>query len=62
MENEASYKCNKCGATINTSGIKTPECCGIPMEKMPFCRSTDTPEQARSNDDGEPCNDSRGGS
>ena len=32
-----------------------------PEEKLPFCTNAPSPEQARAENDDEPCDDSRGG-
>ncbi len=62
MIDKASYKCNTCSKILDLETDKgVPECCGMPMVKMPFCRTTDTAEHARANDDGEPCDDGRAG-
>jgi hypothetical protein len=62
MNEKATYECKKCGKTLDLSSNEDkPECCGIPMVKLPYCRTTDTAEHARANDDGEPCDDRRGG-
>jgi hypothetical protein len=62
MIDKASYKCKVCGKTLdlNTNEDK-PECCGMPMEKLPYCMTTDTAEHARTDDDGGPCDDGRAG-
>jgi hypothetical protein len=62
MNDKVSYKCSVCSKTLDLDTIKSiPECCGMPMEKLPYCRSTDTAEHARADDDGEPCDDGRAG-
>ena len=62
MGEKAIYKCMECGNTkeADASG-QAPECCDMPMEKLPYCRMSDTAEQARANDEGEPCDDGRAG-
>jgi hypothetical protein len=62
MSEKATYVCKECGKTLDLSANGSiPECCGMPMEKLPYCRNTDTAEQARANDKGEPCDDGRAG-
>ncbi len=62
MNDKISYKCKECGKTLDLNADEhIPVCCGIPMEKLPYCRTTDTAEQARATDDGEPCDDGRAG-
>jgi hypothetical protein len=62
MTDNVSYKCKVCGKTLDlNSGKDIPECCGMPMVKLPYCRTTDTAEHARANDDGGPCDDGRAG-
>lgn len=62
MKGRVTYECKKCTRLKNKDddGI-TPECCGMPMDRVPECTSTDTAEHARANDKGEPCNDGRAG-
>jgi hypothetical protein len=62
MSEKTTYACKECGKTLDLGSKENiPECCGLPMEKLPYCRNTDTPEQARSSDEGEPCDDGRAG-
>ena len=62
MEGRITYECKKCNAILSKEDDgKAPECCGMPMEKLPKCTTTDTAEHARANDEGEPCDDSRAG-
>jgi hypothetical protein len=62
MNDKSTYTCKECGKTLDLNAKEDiPECCGIPMEKLPYCRSTDTAEQARAGDKGEPCDDGRSG-
>ncbi|RLI58651.1 MAG: hypothetical protein DRO67_10525 [Candidatus Asgardarchaeum californiense] len=66
MANKKSYICRKCGTIIDTkrSGM---ECCGSEMmltddaENIEICTSPFTAEQTRLTDDGDPCDDGRGG-
>ena len=62
MEEKLSYQCTACGKMMDVEDEGTaPECCGAPMEKLPYCAKTFTAEQARLVDDDEPCNDSSTG-
>jgi hypothetical protein len=62
MDDRATFKCKKCGKSLDAGVNKaTPECCGIRMEKLPYCTTTDTAEHARASDDGNPCDDGRAG-
>ena len=58
MEDKLTYKCGACGKMMDVDDNgRAPECCGVPMEKLPYCTKTFTAEQARAIDDDEPCND-----
>jgi hypothetical protein len=62
MGSKLTYQCNVCGRNMDVGDKeKVPECCGAPMEKLPYCEKTFTAEQARPFHDDEPCNDSGAG-
>ena len=62
MKEKLTYKCSICGKMTDVEGKeKVPECCGMPMEKLPSCTKTLTAEHARFTDEDEPCNDGRAG-
>ncbi|MFH0975017.1 MAG: hypothetical protein V1874_04455 [Spirochaetota bacterium] len=62
MDDRTTFKCKKCGKSLD-AGVNevTPECCGIQMEKLPYCTTTDTAEHARARDESGPCDDGRAG-
>ena len=54
------FRCSECAKTVEyTKGIPAPKCCNKKMVKdpLPFCTSADNPEMARSNDEGDACDD-----
>jgi hypothetical protein len=60
MGDKLTYKCKACGKMMDVEDKeKAPECCGVPMEKLPYCTKTFTAEQARAFHDDEPCDDGR---
>ncbi len=66
MASKETYSCRSCGGkkTADAAADGVPECCDTPMEKMPemdSCRVSSTPEHARLDETGEPCDDGRSG-
>lgn len=67
MSKKQQYECEDCGRTAETDDTNdaAPECCGKTMAKaepLPVCEMSSTPEHARPDDFGEPCDDGRSGS
>ena len=65
MENQA-YTCEKCGKGVDSRDSSTmpPECCHMtmtPVESLPACELSATAEHSRLVDEGDPCDDGRGG-
>ncbi|MFZ0728013.1 MAG: hypothetical protein WAO07_13225 [Desulfobacterales bacterium] len=66
MAKDTNYECKSCGrkVTVESSDAKAPDCCQHPMakaERLPVCSMTETAEQSRMEDMGEPCDDGRSG-
>lgn len=63
MTEKRIYECQECGRTEIVSDETTPRCCGQPMEQVPLEVCTKPPadaESARTRDEDEACDDSRG--
>jgi len=60
---ERSFKCEKCGKTINVSDDSIPSCCGKPMKQLDLdvCLQPAHAEHTRPMEDEEPCDDGRAG-
>ena len=56
-----TYKCLKCGKTIECSDENLPECCGQIMEQMPLdnCTQPHSAEYSGPFEEDEPCDDGR---
>jgi hypothetical protein len=63
MDDTATYKCEKCGKSIKTTHEDIPECCGIPMKKIPLdvCTQPAHAEHARPMEEEDACDDGRTG-
>lgn len=64
MSAKETYECRKCHRRAQAEAKRVPECCGQPMaaiDSLPVCDVSQTAEHSRLEDDGEPCNDARGG-
>ena len=61
MEKMYEFQCKSCGKKMRSA--EPPECCGAKMEELPLdaCSQAFGPENSRSMDSEEPCDDSRGG-
>lgn len=64
MNEKHDYRCRTCGNVLEVKGEKLtpPLCCNAPMENdVSVCRASDTAEQSRLSDRGDPCDDGRSG-
>jgi hypothetical protein len=64
MEDTATYQCELCEKKMSIKkGEPVPECCRQPMKELelPTCQLAETPEHARMDDFGDPCDDGRSG-
>ncbi len=60
MADEVTYVCGLCDRKVTVkAGEPVPECCGKPMEPLPFCMTVPQWEMARPDKD-EPCDDATG--
>jgi len=62
---EKEYKCPQCDKRVQVSNESDPpQCCKMTMveaEPLDQCTLTGTPEHARFDDTGDPCDDGRAG-
>ncbi len=64
MSAKEIYECRKCHRREQVEAKRVPECCGQPMaaiDPLPVCNVSQTAEHSRLEDEGEPCDDGRGG-
>jgi len=66
MDKTRKYECPHCGrhVFVDASDQAVPDCCGALMvraDRLPACGVSTTAEHTRAFDDGEPCDDGRGG-
>lgn len=64
MSAKETFECRKCHRREEAEAGQPPECCGQPMEvvdPLPVCGVSETAEHSRLENDGEPCDDGRGG-
>ena len=62
---EKEFQCPRCNKRVQTTQeAEAPQCCEQPMvdvDPMAQCTLASTPEHARLDDPGEPCDDGRAG-
>jgi hypothetical protein len=64
MSATEAYECRECHRREQAEARRVSGCCGQPMaaiDLLPVCDVSQTAEHSRLEDDGEPCNDGRGG-
>ena len=66
MEDKREYACEKCGQKVTSKKGKpaVSKCCNAQLkviEKVPFCTTAPSAEQARADNEDDPCDDGRDG-